>query len=320
MKKLLSIFAAIATVASVAAQGHKAIPIGVFVSNDSDVVPEMAQSTLNDKMRQIVTVNGLGADNRASFFITCSVNLTDKDVIGSAPTRIVQYADVTFYIADAQTERIYESYTMSLRGIGENETKAFVSALKSVKPSASEMKSFVERATREIVDYYESQIDNYIKQAQSFAKMGEFEQALHLLSSVPDACEGYDRVNDAAIEVYQLMIDNESLMLLQKAKMVWAAGRSYEAAEEAGWYLAEVSPYSSCFAEAERLAAEIKAFVIKERKYDREQAEEAIDWARKMAERKLDLDAYYIDAWRDVGVAYGENQQERTYDVWWMYR
>lgn len=317
MKKIIMTFVAIASVVCAVAQSSKPIPIGVYTSSDEAIVPTMAQSTLTDKMRQIVTLNGLGADNRAQFFITCAVNLTDKDVITGAPTRIVQNADLTFYIADAGTQRIYETYAMSVRGVGENENKAFISAFKNVKPTSPELKGFVERATKKIVEYYESQIDNFIKQAEALAKMGEFESALYILSAVPDVCEGYDRVNDAAIDVYQKMIDAESLMMLQKAKTVWAAGHNYEAAEEAGMYLAEVSPYSSCYAEAEALAAEIKEFVISERAYDREQAEEEIDWLRKMEERRMDLEEKQIDAWRDVGIAYGENQQEMHYDMWW---
>ena len=81
--------------------------------------------------------------------------------------------------------------------------------------------------------------------------------------------------------------------------------------------MAEVSPYSSCYDEVEALVAEIKEFVVAERQYDREQAEEEIDWLRKIAERELDVSERQIDAWRDVGVAYGENQQKQYYRVWW---
>ncbi|MBQ8494095.1 MAG: hypothetical protein IJ464_07480 [Alistipes sp.] len=318
MKKIIMTFMAVATVMCAMAQTSKPIPIGVYVSSDEAIVPAMAQATLTDKMRQVVTLNGLGADNHAQFFITCSVNLTDKEVITGAPTRIVQHADLTFYIADAGTQRVYETCAMSVRGVGENENKAFASAFKNVKPTSQEFKGFVERASKKIVDYYESQIDNFIKQAQSLAKMGEYESALYILSAVPDVCEGFDKVNDAAIEVYQKMIDGESLKNLQKAKTVWAAGHSYEAAEEAGGYLAEVSPYASCYAEAEALAEEIKEFVIEERAYDREQAEEQIDWWRTMAENEQYLEEKRVDAWREVGVAYGENQQEQHYGMWWM--
>lgn len=308
---------ALTSAVCVMAQTSKPIPIGVYVSSDNEIVPSMAQTTLNDKMRQIVTRNGMGADNHAQFFITCTVNLTDKEVISGAPARIVQHADLSFYIADAATERIYETYSMSVRGVGENETKAFASAFKAVKPTAPEFSKFVAAGSKKIVSYYESQIDNLIKQSQTIAKNGEYESALYVLSAIPDVCCGYDKVNDAAMDVYQMMIDAESLKLLQQAKAVWAAGHNYEAAQEAGAILAEVSPYSSCYNEVEVLVNEIKEFVIAEHQYDREQAEEEIDWLRKIAERELDVSEKQINAWRDVGVAYGENQQEQHYRVWW---
>lgn len=317
MKKIVMTLVALASVVCVMAQASKPIPIGVYVSQDESIVPAMAQASLNDKMLQIVTRNGMGADNRAQFFITCTVTLTDKDVVGGAPAHIVQYADLTFYIADAGTQRIYETYSMSVRGVGENETKAFASAFKAVKPTAPEFSKFVASGSKKIVSYYESQIDNLIKQSQAMAKLGEYDKALYLLSAIPDVCEGYDKVNDAAMDVYQKMIDGEALKLLQLARTVWAAGHDYAAAEEAGSYLAEISPYASCYKEVEALATEIKEFVISERKYDREQAEKEIEWLRKMAEKELKLQEKQVDAWRDVGVAYGENQQEQHYNIWW---
>ena len=320
MKKFLVTIVALGSVLCAMAQtNQKPIPIGVYVSDSATAVPAIAHSLLEDKLLQIATVNGLGADNHASFFLTCSVNLTDKDVISGAPTRIVQNADVSFYVADMQTRRVYESVTISARGVGENENKAFTSLFKSIKPSSPEMKSLIANASKEIVAYYESQIDNYIKQAMALAKLGEFEQALYILSVVPDVCEGYDKINDMAVEVYQKMIDNESLMLLQKAKTLWAAGQNYEAAMEAGNYLAQVSPYSSCFAEAEALAVEIKEFVIAERAYDRAQAEEELAWTRMMEEKRLDVEVIEIEAWKEVGVAYGQNQPTQSYEMWWAH-
>lgn len=318
MKRFLMTVVALVTVLCATAQSNnRPIPIGVYVSEQATIVPEFAHSLLEDKLRQIVVSNGLGTDNHSSFFITCSVNLTDKDVVSGAPLRIVQNADVSFYIADINVQRIYETVTLSVRGVGENENKAFISAFKNIKPSNPELKQLVVKATKEIVAYYESQINNFIKEADMLAKMGEFEAALSILSAVPDVCEGYDRVHDAAMVVYQKYIDNESIKLLQKAKMVWAAGRNYEAAMEAGGYLAEVSPYSSCYAEAEALAVEIKDFVISERAYDREKEEEATAWWRKMAENEQKIEEKRVDAWRDVGVAYGQNQPEQEYDMWW---
>ena len=318
MKRLLFTIVALAVAVVATAQTPiKPIPIGVHVSEDTTIVPDYARSLLYDRLNQIVTANGLGTDNNSPFFLTCSINLTDKDIIAGAPMRIVQNVDISFYVADVQTHRLYETCTLSARGVGENENRAFIAAFRNIKSSSPELKRLIATASTEIVAYYDSQIDNYIKQADALAKMGEFEKALYLLSMVPDACEGYGRVNDAAIAVYQKMIDGNSLKMLQKAKSVWAAGHDYAAAEEAGLYLAEVSPYSSCFAQAEALVAEIKEFVISERQYDRKQAEEEIAWLRKIAENEQDIERNRVNAWREVGVAYGNNQPKQTYDMWW---
>lgn len=318
MRRFILTLVAAATLLSAVAQPAKRVPIGVYVPSDNNIVPELAQSTLTNKLRQIVTANGMGADNHSTFFITCSVNLTDKEVIGGAPTKIVQKADVTFYIADAQNQRVYETITVSTRGVGDNENKAFVSAFKGIQPTSADMKAFVGRANEKIIKYYESQIENFIQRSDALAKLGDYDEALFLLSQIPDVCDGYDKVNAAAINVYQKKLDEESIAALQKAKTAWAAGQNYAAAMEAADYLALVSPYASCYADAEKLIANIRNYVNAQRSYDQKQREEAVAWERKMEEQENVLRSQEIDAWRDVGVAFGENQQPITYDVGWL--
>lgn len=318
MKRIFLTFLALASMAGAMAQNTKlSVPMGVYLSDDTSIVPEYAKSALENKMRQIVTANGMGANNSSTFFITCDVTVTDKEVLGGAPVKVIQRAETTFYIADAQTERLYESVTISNEGIGNSDNEAFINAFKQIDIRSSQLRNFVNSANKKIIEYYESQIDNYIAQAEAQAKLGEYESALYILSTVPDCCEGYDKVNDAAVRVYQIMIDQESLKALQHAKSAWTSAHSREAAAEAGGYLAEVSPYSSCYVEAESLAAEIKKFVVEEHAYDRKMQEEALDWERKMEAERNRLEAERTKAWRDVGVAYGNNQQPVDYTMWW---
>ena len=321
MKKLF--FAIIALAVATCAYGQSSplqtIPIGVIVSENPVVVPAQAQASLQNKLFQIVTNNGLGASDRASFYLTCRINVTDKQVLGTAPTKIVQTADLTFYVVDAQTNRIHETLTITSKGVGQNDNQALISILKNVKPQAPEIKSFMSKASKEIINYYEAKVDESVRMAQSYAKGGQFEAALYLLASIPEACPSYSKVSDAAVVIYQQMIDGESHKMLQKAKLAWATGHSYEAAIEAGEYLAEVSVYSSYYDEAEALAKEIKEFVISERAYDRKQQEEALVWERKMELERNKLEQQSIEAWKSVGVAYGENQPHSNYDINWLY-
>lgn len=312
MKKIFLTALAVLAMVGAMAQGTKlAVPMGVYVPNDQNLVPEYAQSTLESKMRQIVTVNGMGASNAGTFFITCDVNILDKHVLGGSPIRISQKTETTFYIADAQTQRIYETATFTSEGIGQNENQAFVNSFNQIDVRSSQMRNFVAAANKKIIDYYESQIDNLISQAEAQAKLGMYDDALFILCAVPDACPSFKKVNDAALRIYQIMIDKESLEALQAAKAVWAAAHTYESAQEAAEYLALISPYSTCVDQADKLAAEIKAFVAKEHEYDKALQE-------KLIKMEYDLEKENIKAWRDVGVAYGQNQQQTVvYNRWW---
>lgn len=326
MKK--SIFLACSLLLAVCAQNRleaqnstqKTISIGVFVSEQSEIVPQIAQAAFEDKLRQIVTVNGMGVNDQAQFFITGIINVTDKEIIGGAPTKVAQKADVTLYIVDAATDKIFETMTIATRGVGTNDNKAYISALKSIQPTSAPLKGFVANASGKIISYYEGQIDNIINKAESLSKLGQHGAALYELSTVPEVCKGYDKVVAKAQEVYQKMIDSESLAALQKAKMIWKTGHNYESASKAGEYLATVSPYSSCYADAEALADEISGFVQSERAYDKQQDQAQLDWERKMEMERNKRESESIAAWRAIGEAYGKNQQPQTYHVNWLYK
>ena len=311
MKKiLLTALATIFMVGAMAQEAKLTVPMGVFVSNDTEIVPAYAQSILENKMRQIVTTHGVGSLDSSSFFITCFVACTDKQVLGGAPVKVIQKVETTFYIADIHTKRLYESVTLSHEGIGKSENEALANAFNSLNIRSSQISSFIASANDKIVDYYESQLDFFIAQAEAVAKLGDYNEALFILACIPDVCEGYEKVNEAALGIYQIMIDYDSLIALQHAKAAWASSHSYEAAVAACEYLAQVSPYSTCYAEAEALAAEIKAFGVDEHSWTREQTEQFRNWYYQHQDRR-------IEAWRDVGMAYGNNQQPINYEVWW---
>jgi hypothetical protein len=258
----------------------------------------------------MVTTHGVGSLDSSSFFITCFVACTDKQVLGGAPVKVIQKVETTFYIADIHTKRLYESVTLSHEGIGKSENEALANAFNSLNIRSSQISSFIASANEKIVDYYESQLEFIAAEAESLAKLGQFGAAFNLLCYVPRECENYEVIEEIALAIYQMQIDESSLKALQRARAAWASGHNAECALEAASHLAEVSFYSSCYCDADALANEIKAFAIDEHFYNREQLEKHFDWMRNHEDKKL-------DAWRDVGVAYGRNQQPTNYRLWW---
>ncbi|MBQ2142091.1 MAG: hypothetical protein II204_02930, partial [Alistipes sp.] len=106
MKKILLTALAIVSVVGAMAQNKLSVPMGIYIDAGASNVPTHAQSVLENKMKQIVTINGVGSSDNSQFFITCFVNDLEKHVLGGAPIKHVQTSEISFYIADAQNQRI----------------------------------------------------------------------------------------------------------------------------------------------------------------------------------------------------------------------
>ena len=107
--------AALAVAAQASAQASRNVPLTVYVPEQAEYLPEIAHAAMANKMRQVVNLNGMGAtDDRGQFYITCTVSVTDKEVVGTAPAKIAQKMDVTFYVADALGKKMYGTTTVQV--------------------------------------------------------------------------------------------------------------------------------------------------------------------------------------------------------------
>ena len=109
---------------------------------------------------------------------------------------------------------------------------------------------------------------------------------------------------DQETRIYQKMIDRNCKMKLNEATGIWSASQDLEAATEAAKLLATIEPQSSCFSDVSKLFKKIQTRVYKL---------DARDWDYKLKE--LNQTSELIKAYRDIGVATGENQpQNVTYN------
>lgn len=311
MKKIITLAIALAAFAA-GAQGaeNKNVPLTIAVPEQAEYVPQIAQSALADKMRQIVNVNGMGAtDDAGQFFMTCVLTVADKQVVGGAPVKIAQKIDVTFYVADAFNQKVFGTATVPVRGVGNNENKAMIAAVRQLSPALPVLKSLIANANKKIIAYYEEQCDNILQKAATLAKARAYEQAFFQLSLVPEQCDCYPRILQAADALFQDYIDYRAEMNLAKARSIWSAGMNREAAAEAAEYLAQILPDAKCYAQAQELLKEIKSRVKDDIDFDRQ----LLKWEQ---ENKVAL----IQSWRDIGVAYGNHQQAVTYSPAWIVR
>ena len=112
------------------------ITLAAYVPQQIDKMPDAARSILANKLNQIVTQNGMGgAANNERFIITANVNVISKDLTATAPPMTALVLEVTLYIGDGFVGTKFSSTSISVKGVGESETKAYISALKGISPT-----------------------------------------------------------------------------------------------------------------------------------------------------------------------------------------
>lgn len=287
------------------------ITLATFVPQQIDKMPEAARSMLANKLSQIVTQSGMGGSAlNQRFILTANINVMSKDITPTAPPMQAFTLDVTLYIGDGIDGTKFASISTTVKGVGENETKAYISALKNLKTNDPNYQSFIETGKTKIVEYYNSKCDFIIKEAQTLASQNKFEEAIFKLTGVPEVCKGcYDKCMDAIAPIYKQQIDRDCKLKLAEATNLWSANQTVEAGNQAGEILSTIEPSAACFGEVKTLSNKI-ATRVKEL--------DTREWNYKLKEQAQESER--IKAYRDIGVAYGNGQPKTvTYNVrgWW---
>ena len=148
------------------------------------------------------------------------------------------------------------SYTIEAKGVGQTPDKAYLNALKNVHTNDPGFKAMVDKGKAEIIDYYNTNCNLVISDAQTMVKRHEFSEAIDLLSGVPSVCEEcYHRAQQTSVDAYQAWTDHVCDMALNKAQAAWAT-RDAKAAADA---LELVPADGACAPRANALIKEIAA-------------------------------------------------------------
>ena len=291
------------------------IPIAVFIPQQIDQMPEAARSILTNKLSQIVTQNGMGdSAHNQRFILTANINVLSKDITPTAPPMQAFTLDINLYIGDGIDGIKFASFSKTVKGVGENETKAYISALKNLKANDPQYQIFIDKGKSKIIEFYKMNCNSFVKEAKTLASQSQYDEAIYKLSSVPDACkECYDKCMDAITPIYKSQIDKACKTNLAEAVNSWNTNQDASGASSASEYLAQIDPNASCFKEAQVLSNKIakRIFEIDKR-----------DWNFKMKEYQNDADIRKstLKAAADIGVAYAKgNSKSIIYNVrgWW---
>lgn len=285
------------------------LPISVVLWQQTEELPQAVESVLENQLSRIATASGLDTGvSLGQFILTARIDVLDKSIHQGPPIQVVNNLGVTFYIADANTKTKFASEYIEVNGVGNNETKSLINAVRSLNAGNSKIKALLNNGKKKIMDYFDNNYKNILSEAERKASMQMYAEALSLAVSIPQCSKGGAEATTIAMNIYTKHLDKYNQMLLNKAQAIWNAGQSDTEASEAGELLALIDPDAACYDDAMKLSKEIKSQVRKDLDFE----------MREKYSDSVKLEKQRIDAIREIGVAFGKGQKEQTTNLTWL--
>jgi hypothetical protein len=285
------------------------MPISIQLDDDFTNVPSAASTVLYQTLNRLATENGLTTEAPTTpFVLTAHCDVLDKSNLPGPPIQTVYNLGLTFYIADTYTLKKFGTAYITLDGVGTGEVKSYINAFRRISANNNEIKDLINRGKKNMMNYYDTQYPNIIKEAKRLASLKNYEEALTMVLSIPLCSKGGEEASKYGLQLYTKYLDRMNLYLLNQAKALWAAGQDQQTAYDVCSMLAQIDPDAACYAEATKLMKEVKARVRSDIDFE----------MRQKYNDEIQLEKDRIAAARAVGVAFGNGQKPTTTNLMWL--
>lgn len=280
------------------------IALTPYVIHEIGSVPSAALSSLQRKLTSMATANGF-AGTSDTFLLTGVPTVTDVSMTPTAPAQFVVSVDVEVYVVNNPEEVIVAQTVYSVKGVGASEQKAIIGAIGQINEKSIDTRRFMENARTKIIDYYAGRLPSIIAKAQSMASMKRYDDALSVLSAVPECLDEYPQVADLMVDIFTRKIDFAADSLIRSASAKLAMDDQAGAISD----LVKVDPYSSLAAKADGIVSGIKEKADAEKQTELQREIESYeyerDFARKVYEDEMELKKKKLDLAKEVSAAAG---------------
>lgn len=285
------------------------MPISIQLDEDFTNIPTAANTVLYQTLSRMITEKGFTTESPTTpFVLTAHCDVLDKSNLPGPPVQTVYNLGITFYMADTYTQKKFANAYITLDGVGTGEVKSYINAFRHISANNKEILNLINTGKKKMMEYYNTQYPNIIKEAQRLVSLQNYEEALTMVLSIPICSNGGEEATKYGLQLYTKYLDRMNLFLLNRARALWAAGQAQETAYQVCAMLAQIDPDAACYAEAKALMKEVKAQVRSD--IDLEMREKYYD--------QIQLEKSRIEAARAVGVAYGNHQKPTTTSLMWL--
>ena len=272
------------------------------------------EKAIINKLNRITSKNGIGGNAvDARFIITATTTVMTKDITPTAPPMHVYNIETTIYIGDGLEGKLFASTSIESKGVGKTEAKAYMMAIKSIKPTSDVFEKLVAEGSNKIIEYYNATCDLILSEAKALEAKQSYDDAIAKCMSIPNVCKDcYEESMKLVGSIFQTKIDFECKKIMNQAQGKWSASQDKEGADATIALLSTIDPQSNCFQDATSFLDLIYT-EIKDKIDELEQRE----WDMKMKAQQdaTDLESQRLDAVKEVAKAYAKNRPAVNYYV-----
>lgn len=145
------------------------IPIQVVIPDGIEgMTPQSANYMKNVLRRVLVSGNDVTQFTNSQFGIVVKPVIVDKHIIVGAPQKTVMNLSLTLYIGNVQQGTLFSSYSMDVNGVGDNDTKAYNSAIRRLNAQNRNLTDFVANGKKKIIYNRENEMCIFSKRNVHF--------------------------------------------------------------------------------------------------------------------------------------------------------
>ena len=278
----------------------------IVPSADGSYYPQVESYLVNRLQNMVVGAGENSSLSDSQFAISLAYNVIDKQIVGGLPLKVVYNINASMFVVDLKGKKIYSSFNMVLKGVGDNETKALINSFKGLNSANEGIKRFLQDGKKKIIAYYDNNFAQIISKAKADAEMKNFDAAIYSLLSIPECSKGYSTALEMLPMVYRQFVNQHCNENLAQARAAWYSSPNSDGASIAGVYLSEIYPDASCYSDAMLLFKEIRKQMGEEWKFVMKQYNDAIALERQQ-----------MNMMREIALAYAQNQPKETFNIFW---
>ena len=262
LNRIITLGIFILSIMTLSAQESR-IGFSVSMNDNPNGLTDEATVALTNKINQILARNNAGTSAASSilFSIRPELIFTQSNVVNTGMRQLyVERGELTLYATNRADGNIFASVSISTEGSDKSKDFAIRKMINRINISDVRITNFIRTAQSRIEEYYATITPSLIIKAEMLAKQKRYDEAVILLSTIPETVDNYATVAELMASYYTSKIDYTAEQDINRVDVLLVKGDIDSALD----ILANIEPLSTFSPKAKQIVASIRTDMEKQ--------------------------------------------------------